>query len=485
MISIDEHFIMSVAPNADTAKNGRSLLLKGQFSQPSISAEKTLIFGHCQGSGKTPYACSCDFANAATPVFRCSCPSRQFPCKHCVGLMLAFVQKPASFQEAEVPDDLKAKREKAEARTEKKKVEVDKPKQVNKSALAKKIKAQLDGLDLLERLTHSLVSLGIGNMNVKSAREVDEQARQLGDTYLPGAQKALRAYTSLFSAADGRFADDMSATKREEIYSEAFEKLATLYSLAKTGRAYLEKRLGDPELKPETDTSITAWLGHAWQLSELRREGLVQSDASLLQLAFNTHDDVARQEWIDTGIWCEVITGKVYTTKNYRPYKAAKYIKSEDSFSQIAQVPELYIYPGDMNQRIRWEGMTSRPPTEADYAAVQRAAATDFVQLIKEIKSNLKGPLSEKQPVCLLKFARIGTVADSLVVEDGAGNRLTMTDRGIAEEPPSMELLRLIPNELHRNQTLVARFGHDLDARKLEVKPLAIVAKNSVVRLTL
>ncbi len=484
MISIDEHFILSVSPNADTSKNGRSLFLKGQFSQLSISAEKDLIFGHCQGSGKNPYACSCDFANSATPVFRCSCPSRQFPCKHCVGLMFAYVQKANAFHEADLPDDLKAKREKAEARSEKKKVEIDKPKTVNKSALAKKIKAQLEGLDLLERLTHSLVSLGIGNMNVKSAREIEEQARQLGDAYLPGAQKALRAYTSLFSRG-GRFVDDMTASQREAIYSHALEKLSALHSLAKAGRSYLEKRLTDSELKPDVDSSIAAWLGHAWQLAELRHEGLVQADAQLLQLAFNTHDDIAREEWVDTGIWCELVTGKVYTTKNYRPYKAAKYIKSEDSFFQVAEVAELFIYPGDMNQRIRWEGMNSRPPTMADFAAVQRVAAIDFMQLVKEIKNNLKGPLSEKQPVCLLKFVRIGEVGDALVVEDASGNRLRMTDHGIAEEPPSMELLRLVPNELHRGQTLVVRFSHDLDARRLEVKPLAIVTENTVVRLTL
>jgi len=64
---------------------------------------------------------------------------------------------------------------------------------------------------------------------------------------------------------------------------------------------YLRKRLEDPELNPETDSSIAAWLGHAWQLTELKAAGLLQADVELLQLAFNSHDDVARQEFIDTG----------------------------------------------------------------------------------------------------------------------------------------------------------------------------------------
>jgi len=180
MISIDEAFIEAAAPNADAAKNGRGLVLKGKFLQLHQSADATLLFGHCQGSGKQPYLCSADFAVPEAPVYRCTCPSRQFPCKHSLGLLFAFVQgKP--FAPAEVPDELAAKREKVQERAEKKKVEADKPKTVNKAALAKKIKAQLAGVDLLEKLTFDLVRLGIGNMNAKTAREIEEQAKQLGN----------------------------------------------------------------------------------------------------------------------------------------------------------------------------------------------------------------------------------------------------------------------------------------------------------------
>src|SRR5262249_24551812 len=151
----------------------------------------------------------------------------------------------------------------------KKAVEADKPKQVNKSALAKKINAQLEGIGILQKLTHDLVRLGIGNMNAKLAKEVEEQAKQLGNSYLPGAQTALRSYTRLFAGDDGKFTDKSSAQK-ELLYSEALDQLGRLQVLAKQGKAYLQRRLDDPELKPETDSSIAAWLGHAWQLRELK-----------------------------------------------------------------------------------------------------------------------------------------------------------------------------------------------------------------------
>jgi hypothetical protein len=41
-----------------------------------------------------------------------------------------------------------------------------------------------------------------------------------------------------------------------------------------------------------------------------------------------------------------------------------------------------------------------------------------------------------------------------------------------------------LPKSLFSNQTLVARFHHDLDTRKLQIKPLGIVTDSAIVRLT-
>lgn len=483
MITLDDSTVDSAAPNPEAIKNGRGLVLKNKFTKFHISEDETIIFGECQGSGKEPYRCSSDFARADQPTHRCSCPSRQFPCKHCLGLMYAYAQG-KKFTEAPVPEDLQAKREKVQARVEKKKDNAEKPKVVNKTALAKKIQAQLDGIDVLERLTYDLVRLGIGNMNAKLASEMDEQAKQLGNAYLPGAQAALHNYTKLFVGDDGKYAEK-SATQRERVYSEALDQLSRLHSLVKNGRAYLKRRLDDAELKPETESSIAAWLGHAWQLRELKDSGLVESDAELVQLAFNSHDDIARQEYVDTGVWMTLGNGKIRLTQTFRPYKAAKFIKSDDSFFQVAQVKELCVYPGDVNPRIRWNGMLPRPMEPKDLEAIRKWGHADFAAVIKEVKTHLKGPLSDKQPIHALNFKRLGRVGNAFVAEDAKGERLAMTDAGMAEEPASCHLLSLLPASSFENHTLIARFRHDLDTRKLQIKPLSIVTPTSVVRLTL
>lgn len=483
MIAIDERYVDAAAPNADASKNGRGLVLKNKFVKLHVSEDETVIFGECQGSGREPYRCSCDFARPDQPTHRCTCPSRQFPCKHCLGLMYAYALG-KQFTKANVPEDLQAKRDKMQDRLVKKQVVAEKPKQVNKAALTKKIKAQLDGIAILEKLTQDLVRLGIGNMNPKLASAMEEQAKQLGNTYLPGAQAALHNYTQLFSGDDGQFTEQSSA-RREQTYSEALDQLSRLQALVQQGRAYLQRRLEDPDLKPETNSSIAAWLGHAWQLRELREAGLVETDAELVQLAFNSHDDVARQEFIDTGVWMTLANGRIRLTQNFRPYKAAKFIKSDDSFFQVAQVKELCVYPGDVNPRIRWESMVPRPLEPRDLDRIRQHGQPGFAAVVKEVKNHLKGPLADKQPIYALNFQRLGRIGAELVAEDGRGERLLLTDRGMSEEPPSCHLLSLLPPDCYAGQTLIARFRHDLDMRQLRIKPLSLVTTTAIIRLTL
>src|SRR3954471_10644643 len=137
MIPIDEASVDAAAPTADAARNGRGLVLKNKLADLHTSGDGTLFSGPCGGSGKEPYHVSCDFARPDQPTHRCTCPSCQLPCKHCLALLYAYAQK-KPFTPAPVPADLQAKREKLSARAEKKADTPEAPKQVNQAALAKK-----------------------------------------------------------------------------------------------------------------------------------------------------------------------------------------------------------------------------------------------------------------------------------------------------------------------------------------------------------
>ena len=482
-MQIDEAFADSQAPNAAAIKNARGVVLKKKLVGLFNSPDGTLLFGECAGSGADNYRPSADFGDPTKPVYRCTCPSHQFPCKHSLALLYAYAQG-AKFVEKEAPADITEKRAKAQQRVEKKKVEADKPQKVNTSALKKKIQTQLEGLNLLESLVIDLVRMGLGTLNAKSARQVEEQAKQLGNAYLPGAQSALHALTGLFYRSRISSADELKPTERERIYSAALDQLNRLQSLCKQGRKYLNRRLEDPELKPETETDIAAWLGHAWQLRELKDAGLVQSNVELLQLAFNAHDDWTRKEFVETGVWLNLQTGAVQLTRNYRPYQAARHIREDDTCFQVMVCPEVCIYPGNLNPRVRWEASEPRPATTPDHARARELAKTDLKAVIKDVKTQLKSPLGDRHPLALIKYRALGCAGEDMIIEDQAGERLVLADDDQPDEPATLPLLPLLPKLVQHDQVMLVRFHHDLDTQKLRGKPLSIVTESDVIRLT-
>jgi hypothetical protein len=118
-------------------------------------------------------------------------------------------------------------------------------------------------------------------------------------------------------------------------------------------------------------------------------------------------------------------------------------------------------------------------------ATIRKHGQPDFATAVKEVKGSLKGPLADKTPIVALNFRTLGRVGETLVAEDAKGERLVLTDAGMAEEPASCHLLPLLPRAALAGQTLIARFRHDLDTRKLQIKPLSIVTSDAVIRLTL
>jgi hypothetical protein len=482
-MQIDEAYADSQATNAAAIKNARGVVLKRKLVGLFRSADGTLLFGDCKGSGAENYRPSADFSDPAKPVYRCTCPSRQFPCKHSLALLYAYAQG-SKFAEKEIPDEIAEKRTKIEQRAEKKKETADKPIKVNTSALKKKIQTQLGGLDLLESLVNDLIRAGLGTLNAKSARQVEEQARQLGDAYLPGAQNALHALTGLFYRSQISSEDELKPSERERIYSAALDQLNRLHSLCKQGRKYLQTRLEDPELKPETETDIAAWLGHAWQLRELKDAELVQTSVELLQLAFNSHDDWTRQEFVETGVWLNLQTGAVQLTRNYRPYRAAKFIREDDSCFTVMTCPELCVYPGNLNPRVRWEASEPRPATKADHARAREYAKTDLKSVIKDVKTQLRTPLGDRHPFALIRYRALGRAGEDVIIEVQSGERLALADDQYGGEPATLPLLPMLPRDARRDQVMLVRFHHDLDSQKLRAKPLSVVTENEIIRLT-
>src|SRR5260370_35943226 len=86
--------VLALAPDAPSAKSGKDLSVPRKWK--TLGADEACAWGTIQGSGKVPYQACIDFSG---PAFKCTCPSRKFPCKHGLGLFLILAQQAAAMTE--------------------------------------------------------------------------------------------------------------------------------------------------------------------------------------------------------------------------------------------------------------------------------------------------------------------------------------------------------------------------------------------------
>ncbi|WP_293997871.1 SWIM zinc finger family protein [Sphaerotilus sp.] len=106
--------VLALAPDAASAKAARGLMNVSQW--PTLGHDAAAAWGECQGSGSKPYQTQVDLSG---PVFKCSCPSRKFPCKHGLALLLLRAQDAGRFTTSEPPEWVSAWLEGRRARADK------------------------------------------------------------------------------------------------------------------------------------------------------------------------------------------------------------------------------------------------------------------------------------------------------------------------------------------------------------------------------
>ncbi len=76
--------MLALAPDASSLRAAQSLASGGSWPLAG-AGDGDAVWGECLGSAATPYRTAVDLSG---PAYRCSCPSRKFPCKHALALLL-------------------------------------------------------------------------------------------------------------------------------------------------------------------------------------------------------------------------------------------------------------------------------------------------------------------------------------------------------------------------------------------------------------
>jgi hypothetical protein len=241
---------MALAPDSGSAKSSRELANARKWVYVAKNADGIALWGECQGSGKLPYQTQIDLSDH-NPSFKCSCPSRKFPCKHGLGLLLLFAQNSNAFFVKDVPVWVSEWLEKRSKRAEIK-AEKAEPKEIDKAAQEKRQKSREKrvsaGLEDLSLWIRDLIRTGLATSQGRPYDFWETAAKRLIDAQASGLARRVRELPQYLSG--------------ENWTEKLLEQLALIHLLIE-GYKRIDR------LPPETQADIRAAIGFTQSQDEL------------------------------------------------------------------------------------------------------------------------------------------------------------------------------------------------------------------------
>ncbi len=245
--------VVSLAPDPASAKNGKGLATLNKWS--NLGKAQQIIWGECKGSGKDPYRTQIDLSE---PAFRCSCPSRKFPCKHGLGLLFMMVSQPTVLTDGTPPDwvaDWIASRTKRE---EKQKQKLTQPeKAIDPEAQAKRAHARLNkvkaGVQDLQMWLNDLIRQGLTSVRTESYQFWEQPAARMVDAQAPSLARQLREIPSIINSGTGWESRLLAKLGKLHLLLEGFHHLE---SLPLPNQADIRNQIGWTQNQSELITAL-------------------------------------------------------------------------------------------------------------------------------------------------------------------------------------------------------------------------------------
>lgn len=195
--------ITALAPDDASVKSSKEISQARNWK--TLGVNESVLWGECQGSGKSPYQTIVDFTDIA---FKCSCPSRKFPCKHGLGLLLYYERDRERFPNIEDAPNWVQEWQIARAARQEKKAPVaaaeEHPKAFEDSAAAARRHDRVTaGLVELKLWLCDLLRHGLADVSTKGYSYWDNIAARLIDAQAPGLARDLREMAGISSSGPG------------------------------------------------------------------------------------------------------------------------------------------------------------------------------------------------------------------------------------------------------------------------------------------
>ncbi|MFC0624661.1 SWIM zinc finger family protein [Kribbella deserti] len=280
--------VLGLASDAASVRAGQGLARIAKWS--SAGCDERAVWGLCQGSGAKPYQTSVDLDG---PAFRCSCPSRKFPCKHALGLLLLWSAGvlPAEAEPAWVASwlaDREARAGKADQTDDAKTEKTAEP--ADPEAAAKRAAMRADrvasGVAELEAWLADQIRHGLSGFEHRGYDELGRLAARMVDAQAPGLAGAIRRAAGVIGRGEGW-------------PGALLEELALIHLTVQA-----HARLG--ELPAPLAETVRARIGWTVETARVRNEGEKVDDEWLMLGQVVEPDDrlTVRRVWLrggDTG----------------------------------------------------------------------------------------------------------------------------------------------------------------------------------------
>ena len=217
--------VSALSPDASSLKAAQKLLDVSKWSK--LGQSPPALWGECQGSGKTPYLTRIDLNE---PAFKCSCPSRKFPCKHALALFTLYLQDASAFAESEPPawvsEWLASRTSRKEAKEQKADAPGDEKAQAKRvEAREKKVEA---GLAELQLWLHDLLRTGLRQLPSRPFDDFGTMAARLVDAQAPGLARLVRELNSVSFVGESWVTEALAKLGQLQVIISAYERQAEL-----------------------------------------------------------------------------------------------------------------------------------------------------------------------------------------------------------------------------------------------------------------
>ncbi|HEU0026761.1 MAG TPA: SWIM zinc finger family protein [Ktedonobacterales bacterium] len=358
MPTITAEQVLALAPDSSSAQAGRKLAAAKHWK--SMGRDGAGLWGECLGSAL--YQVRVDLSSLSV---KCSCPSRKFPCKHGIGLLLlaaegavpedqqpewmaSWMAKRAATKEA--PKTVTPDQPVAGAAAPDAQAQVEAAKRAAAKRVEKRQRLMTAGLDGLDLWLSDLMRNGLGGLEARGASFWESQAARMVDAQAPGVANRLRRMAGIPGASEDWPERLLAELGKLALLSHAWQRLDAL----------------DPPLR---DTVRQAM---GWNLSTVE---------------VDTRGELVSDRWAVLGQWVDDSGERIRVQRTWllgeRSQRSAVIMQFATAYAPFAEVyppgsvlvADLRFWPGAYPQRAyAFDGPGSAPPRLLEEGLGMRSA---------------------------------------------------------------------------------------------------------------